>query len=740
MKKIALTIVMLLTVATSWARPGYSKPVDVLQPDGSTVTLLMRGDEFLSFMTTTDGYTVIKGDDGFYRYAEKCDEGLKPTAFIARNPEVRQAEEQAFLAGMARNVHPEMSASAKEFKTMANQLYAGNYAPTKPGMRRAANIWDRINYQNFKGLVVLVEWNDRKFTMDDPQAFYQRMTSEKNLVDKSHTHYEMDVTGSTRDYFYDNSMGMFDPTFDVVGPITIDYSCEYPSPKTASGADDSGFNTRLVNILKATMTKANDLVDFTNYDLNSDGVIDMVYFIYAGYGSYVQGNSYKYTWPHANDFSYYSRYSGMRYDGKYFGRYACSVEIQDYEGMKDKHVWLDGIGTMCHEFSHVLGLADHYDTDYDEHGQAQTPSTWDLMAAGADFDNGLSPVGYSAFERHVLGFVEPKVLDVAGTYQLEPFNTSNQCYLIKTGTVNDDYYIENRQKKDWDRGLLGHGLLVWRAETTNSNVWRNNTVNCNPDHTYLDVVRAVPSKAMDTGYTPFPGLGKVTDLTATTTPALLSWSGKEAVMDLFDITESADGVITFIAGKDIYESAVEDFEAMDVTTADAADQQGAFCQWTLANATVDPVADGLGNGTHVVKLLRSGNLTSSALTKTVRSLSFHVWNGSQRVQVYLDYSTDGETWTNLEGSGILTKGKEADIVSRTKIPVGAQIRIRMVSSVASAAAYVDDIQVSFESTGEQGISVVSTDVAPSATYNLAGQRVTNAKGILVKDGKKLIVQ
>ena len=91
-------MMMMLGTVTSWARPGYTKPVDVIQPDGTTLTLLMRGDEYLSFMTTTDGYTVIKGEDGFYRYAEKENEGLKATAFIAKNPDERQADEQAFLA------------------------------------------------------------------------------------------------------------------------------------------------------------------------------------------------------------------------------------------------------------------------------------------------------------------------------------------------------------------------------------------------------------------------------------------------------------------------------------------------------------------------------------------------------------------------------------------------------------------------------------------------------------------
>ena len=747
MKKIALTIAMLLTVATSWARPGYTKPVDVFQPDGTTVTLLMRGDEFMSFMTTIDGYTVIKGEDGYYRYADKQGDSLVATAVVARNPEQRKAEDLQFLNTRKKNIQPEISASALKRKADASQLYAGNYTTTVNGPRRAANIWSRINYEKFKGLVVLVEWSDRKFTMDDPQAFYQRMTSEKNLVDTSHKYYSKDVKGSTRDYFFDNSMGIFDPTFDVVGPVQINYSCTYPSPKTATGADDPGFDDRLVNILRSTMTKVNQLVDFNDYDLNNDGKIDMVYFIFAGYGSYVQGNSYKYTWPHANDFSYYSRMLGMRYDNKYFGRYACSVEIQDYEAMANQHVWLDGIGTMCHEFSHVLGLADHYDTDYELNGTADTPSKWDLMADGADHDNGLSPVGYSAFERHILGFTEPQVIDVAGTYQLEPFNTKNQCYIINTGTLNDDYYIENRQNEGWDTSLPGHGLLAWRVETTNSSVWRSNNVNINPEHTYLELVKAVPNRSIDTGYTPFPGQGKVVDLTATTTPALLSWAGKEAVVDLYDITETADGIITFNAGKNIYESMVEDFETMEPTTADATDLAGKASNWSLKNATIAAVDGEQGNGTRVVKIQRSGTLTSAAFTKNIRSLSLKAWTGNQQVKVTLRGSSDGgTTWQTIktpDGATSVTLSKNSSATPlqfNTELPAGSQIQIMVTATSNSAVAYMDDITISFgKEQSVDGIDAmtVNRQNSTSSLFNLAGQRVgSDYKGLVVKDGKK----
>ena len=196
-----------------------------------------------------------------------------------------------------------------------------------------------------------------------------------------------------------------------------------------------------------------------------------------GYGSYVVSNNPKYMWPHANDFStkendtdtqcWSERYGFPLYNGKKFGRYACGMEIQDREAEADKHAYLDGIGTMCHEFSHVLGLADHYQTD-GSLPTAVTPLGYDVMDEGCDFEQGLAPVGYSAFERLVLGMADETitVLDKAGNYKLKPFHTNNTAYIVKSAKEGEVFYVENRQKEGWDRTLPGHGLLVWRIDTS----------------------------------------------------------------------------------------------------------------------------------------------------------------------------------------------------------------------------------------------------------------------------------
>ncbi len=738
MKRLTMILMtMLLSTASLWARPAWSKPVDVTQPDGTVVTLCLRGDEYLSFSTTVDGYTVIKCADGFYRYAEKTSEGtLTATSFVAHNQDQRTAEELSFLATQKKMIVPKMSESAKKRKEMAATMVSPMYSEKQNGGHRSpTSIWPHIDYNNFKGLVILVNWNDCTFTMDNPQDFYQRLTSEANYTDNSHTHYPVDVVGSARDYFRDNSMGIFDPTFDVVGPVTINYSCLYPHPNNEDGSDDPGAWDRQNKIIKAVLDQVNPTVDFADYDLDNNGTIDMVYMIFAGYGSYVSGNNVGYLWPHANDLSGMpSSWTGIpKYDNKKFGRYACSVEIQDYESQQAQHQYLDGIGTICHEFSHVLGLADHYDKDYDDHGQSdQSWFDYDVMASGADHNYGLSPVGYNAFERHMLGFAEPQELTAAGTYELSSFATGNQAYILKTGSTDDDFYLENRQKEGWDSKLPGHGLLVWRADTSNPSIWRSNDVNINANHNYFVLLTTAPKD------------GKLVDLTSTTVPALVSWAGKPAVMDLYDITEEG-GVVTFTAGNDVYQSVVEDFENSPLSESGATGVTGKFCTWDLNNAAIEQT-----DGNKVAKLMRSGTLTSSTFENGIRSLTFTVKNGGQKIRFSLKVSTDGGSFSvinNTDGKGTVEiKANVEQTFTYRNIPANSQIQFLMQSTSTSAVCYLDDIAFTFPDnqipTGIEEIRSQMSDVRSSnAAYNLQGQRVgENYKGLVIKNGKKTIVR
>lgn len=740
MKKISLLIIaILLGTVSLMARPGFSKPVDVLQPDGTTITLLMHGDEFRHFMTTTDGFTVVKGEDGFYYYADRGANGLlQSTTIIAKNATERDESQLSFLANRKKMIAPDMTEYQKEMKASALQMqrdYTSLFDTKRKN--RVGGIWEPIDYSKFKGLIILVEFSDRKFTTPNPQAFYQRLTSEKNYQDTSHEYFPVDVDGSARDYFYENSMGIFDPTFNVVGPIQID------AKATDCGGQNSSSQTR-ANIFKKVLGQVNNEIDFTEYDLNNDGYIDLCYFIFAGYGSYMQGNNDNYLWPHASDFSQNARWYGMRYDGKYFGRYACSVELMDYEAYAESHQYLDGIGTICHEFSHVLGLADHYDTDYSDNGLAKHPDDWDIMASGTDLNYGLTPVGYNAFERYVLGFTTPAEINAEGIYTLNPFNSSNESYILQSGSEDEYFFIENRQQGKWDRFLPGHGMLVWRADLSDSYAWKNNLVNVNPDNMHFELLSAAPYNDLVSPYTPFPGKGNNTDLTTESTPSLNSSKHTKAPFNLYDITESTDGIISFEASKQKrFQTIIEDFETMDPTTADATDIKGVFCNWNLTKATIEPVSGDYGYGQQLVKMGRNGILESTPLATSTKSISFDVWNGN--VMVRLSVKAKGpeeDAWHAISSTETLAKNATTTITVNATISAGSQFRITTQATNSSAATYIDNITFTTKDTNTDAIeSIQVAHRDNSQTYNLNGQKVSNHyRGITIRNGKKHLMR
>ena len=736
MKRITVLMMTVLLGAVSlWACPAYSKPVDVFQPDGTTVTLLMRGDEFQSFITTTDGYTVIKGADGFYRYAEKDGDRLKASAFVAHNAAERTAAELSFLSQSKKMIRAKMSEAGRRLKEMASKMYSAAYQDIPGSLRRAmtpGTMHKRIDYNHFKGLVILVNWNDRSFLYDDTNNFYQKLTNQRHYTDDSKTVYPYNVKGSVRDYFYDNSMGMFDPTFDVVGPVTIDYSCEYPKATDADGNIPEGYRGRVNDILKAVMTEVDKTVDFNDYDLDNDGIIDMTYLIFAGYGSYVLGNNMNYIWPHANDYSQewgsitYADYFGFpKYDGKKFGRYACSVEIEDRESQASAHQYLCGIGTMCHEFSHVLGLADHYDMDYGDNGLADYPGEYDVMASGSYLHQGLSPVGYNAFERKILGFADDTITELeAGDYELEPLNTSNTAYIVKTDKDGEVFYIENRQRTGWDEFIPGTGLLVWRADTSKPSLFTENKVNNKLGEECVQLLGNSPVTS--------------TDLTVDNNAV---WGAKGAVLDLYDITET-NGVITFRAGVPVYPSITEDFEDTPLTEGDASEVLGKFCQWKLTNAKIVQAGD-YGNGQHVAQIGKSGNMVCSKFKYNLRTMSFTVQNSDMaKIFFKLEKSSDGIKWEQTAIS-LLEENEERNF-SLKDINAESYIRMVVLTDKSSAAAYIDDINVTLLKETDD-ISTVNADKlqqSDGAWYTLSGQRVAQParKGLYIVNGHKVVIK
>ena len=501
------------------------------QPNGSFVTLRLVGDEWQHFQTTADGYSVVKNQQGYYVYAEKKNGHLEATAFVAHDEAERTASEQSYLSAVKKYQAPDMS----ERLIQERQLIQQRQQEILAGRRAQGN--RATNYSNFRGLIILIEFDDKGFSREDYPEIMNDMVNKEGYSGFDN----LTLTGSVRDYFSDNSGGKFQPHFDIAGPYKVPFS-QY----------DCNINkdNKIGQILRAAIDSADVVgnVNFKDYDGDGDGKVDLVYFIVAGNGANYSGNNENLWWPHRSGFW------GIKKDGVYLQDYASSTELLGYMS-RPTTIRIDGIGTICHEFSHVLGLPDFYDSDYENGGgQSNDPGDWSVMASGCYADSGDTPVGYSLYERYSVGFCEePEQITAEGSYTLEPLFSSFTGFRIDSPVNKEFFLFENRQKDafKWDKCLPGSGMLVHRVDKTNTGVWYNNTINVNPDHNYYEVVRAGGNGSSGTAADVFPGTRKVTTLNAKTTPAnLKTWSGKSTRWGLKNI-QMANGVITFDI-EDIY--------------------------------------------------------------------------------------------------------------------------------------------------------------------------------------------
>ena len=625
---------LIAMVSNSMAIPALRQKVMVKQPDGTTVTIMLHGDEWQHFTTTDDGYTVKKNKQGYYVYAQKVDDKLRATDIVAHDQVNRTANEVAFLQGVKKYQTPKMSAYNAQMKdsiTKHQQQTLNN--------RRAA----RYDYNKFRGLVILVTWNDKGFSRDDYPTIINNMINQENYVG-----YDDEIfTGSVRDYFSDNSGGKFVPTFDVIGPYTADFS-QYDAQGGYKGDEEDYKPYAYAKILNDVINQADADVDFKKYDGDGDGIVDLVYFVVAGNGSNYAGNDKRLWWPHRSRLYRVTNDNKLYYlvkDGVVFSDYASSVELYGYT-TQPKTVKIDGIGTICHEFSHVLGLPDFYDANYETDGQSNDPNEWSVMASGSYKNYSRTPVGYSLYERWSVGFCDaPETIDVKGDYTLEPLCTNQKGFLLPTPLDTEFFLFENRQQSafKWDKYLPGSGMLVHRVDFSDPSIWslgsfKKNIINANANHNYYELLRANGAHKSGGSYVDspddaFPAKNK-TELTNETSPAnLKTWDGTVNDWAITNI-KMKNGVITFnVSNYEVVSMAIEPAVVEDLPVGVAKQLKAvmtpvyAKTQLTWSSddesiATIDEngVVKGINVGTTTIRV-KSDNAVEATCQVTVKEMS-----------------------------------------------------------------------------------------------------------------------
>ena len=451
LKTLALVACLIMSFAT-FAVPADPKPVTVKQPNGKTLTFYLKGDERMSWAVTLDGYSLLNNKDGNFVYAIKNSDGnMVASSVLACNAEQRNSQENTFLASV-----PKYITYSTTQKQMYNKLweskvptkaYKQNHFPAKGGKKNL--------------LVVLVSFADLEFSTD--KSVFEDMCMQENYKG----------SGSISQYYYTTSGGELDLQIDVVGPVTLPNSMEYYGGHETRNYGGTSYEIKDKNtkdFVRHAIAAVNDLVDFSKYDNDGDGIVDDIAFIYAGTPESTTGHPNE-IWPHSSETQFTELYDGVR-----INRYTCSAEKPDQV-----------IGTFCHEFGHALGLPDEYDTDYAQSGgESVTVGSWSLMCQGSYNNNQNTPPLWSAGQKIRTGWIDTViVLDVMQDSLRLPVITGSHdtAYRINISGTQEFFLIESRKKHGFDSFLPGEGLLIYHGQMDKIDSWNkygNNSINVTP--------------------------------------------------------------------------------------------------------------------------------------------------------------------------------------------------------------------------------------------------------------------
>lgn len=520
--------VMVLNLQNTFATVADPKPLDVKQSDKTTLTLKLFGDERLNWASSLDGYTLLRAENQDYVYAMSDGKrGMIPSNVVAHNEGERSQEEIAFLSTVSKNLF-----FSEEQLSLVRQYNEALYDFKQKSFTRKTG----VSTQDYKMLVILMSFADREFQTprEEVEALYNQVGYSAN-----------GNAGSVHDYFVASTVNNLNVTASVFGPYTATHNLEYYGKDTVYEWQGYQYPAKDINvralILEAIYDANNDNVDFTPFtNGNADNEVECVYVIYAGYAQ-SSGNASYTIWPHRSRLN-----ERIMIDNVSFFNYGCSSELGGYnnEGWGGTGEPLM-IGTICHEFSHVLGQPDYYDVSY-QNGQHQNesfhPGVWDVMAGGNYNGNGGYPPLWSATERELRGYTEIEEITDAGSYTLPSLDTDNKVFKI-INSENEYFVLENRQQRGFDTELPGHGMLIYHVDKS---VWnlQGNCVNCEPGH---EGYRVVTASQNINATNPFPGTNNKTSFTDNTTPNSKAYDGTNTNKPIYNIVENTStGNITFV--------------------------------------------------------------------------------------------------------------------------------------------------------------------------------------------------
>ncbi|MCR4994920.1 MAG: immune inhibitor A, partial [Bacteroidales bacterium] len=323
MRKYLTLLTFLFCSTIVLAVPADRRPHLVRLVDGTTITAYLHGDEHFSWMQTADGKVLRHLANDVYEFTQ-------------------------------RTVEEEIQ-TAQAYWNEANQM---RRAPLRLGNQSTAPL---PSVGSPKVPVILVQFQDSVFTVgqtaEEIREYYDKFCNGSRDGKRYQTDY---YWGSIYDYFYDQSEGKFRPEFTIIGPVTLSQPQSYYGEWVSNNNKDKRYDEFVRESLEKAVAEYE--VDWSEFDNRAKGSVDMAFFIFAGCGENSSGIG-SHIWPKEKVSSQTVKLtSGSTVT---FSTSGCCCEknaATDPNTGKILYTVPDGIGVMCHELSHALGLPDFYDT------------------------------------------------------------------------------------------------------------------------------------------------------------------------------------------------------------------------------------------------------------------------------------------------------------------------------------------------------------------------------------------
>jgi len=513
MKLFLFAILIISTFAQLFAVPAYPYPVVFTQPNGEQVTLIMKGDEFVKFAQTLDGYTLLYNAEGYFCYAQQNTQGnLEPSAFYAED-----------ISNRTVTVNEMLIKTPKELRFGRSQL--SMYQQIR-NMVESTNESDNRNTTGVRKLLtILMQYPDKPFikTQEDFHNMFNQIK-----------YTEYGANGSVRDFFLESSYNKLDVQTTVVGPFMAKNNHAY------YGQDFWEARELATEAVHAAFAAG---VNFSDFAVG--GEVLSFYMIFAGHGEEAGGGA-NCIWSHAWSID------PVYLNGVRVSSYACSPELRGGGG-KD----ITYIGVICHEFGHSLGAPDYYDTDYATGGQYVGTGTWDLQASGSWNDNGRTPAPPNPRSKvTTYGWATAIELDNPQTVTIPSARIYDNAYFrINTQTPNEYYILENKIRGGFDDYIPGVNMLIYHCA---ANMNGMNTTS--PQKFYpvaanapVDLPGSGSNCQADYGFInssscPWPEQFGKTDFTDTTIPAMISWDRQPTNKPITNITVHGNYITFDILG------------------------------------------------------------------------------------------------------------------------------------------------------------------------------------------------